>query len=167
MVKSFVFRYYLTIALAACLLVFIIAPIVQDPVNWKLIVTIIAGILSSIYFVQKQRLEELRLFRALFTEFNERYNNLNERLYEILRKNPDEKLEPKEIDVLYDYFNLCGEEYFYYKHGYIYPEVWKSWKNGMSIFWKDNRIREVWQDELETDSYYGLKLDFLRKPVGM
>ena len=163
MVKSFVFRYYLTIALAASLLVFIVAPIVQDPVNWKLIVTIVGGILSSVYVVQKQRLEELSLFRELFTEFNPRYDALNEKLNQIIGTNQEVELTQDEINTLYDYFNLCGEEYLYYKQGYILPEVWEAWLNGMNIFCRDKRIKKLWEEELKTNSYYGFKLDHLKE----
>jgi len=166
-VKSFVFRYYLLIALATCLVAFIVAPIVQDPVSWKLIVTIVGGILSSVYFVQKQRLEELKLFRDLFTEFNSRYDALNEKLNQIIGTNQEAELTQNEINTLYDYFNLCGEEYLYYKQGYILQDVWKAWLNGMNIFCRDKRIKKLWEEELATNSYYGFKLDFIRKHVGM
>jgi hypothetical protein len=161
--KSFIFRYYLSIALTGCLAVFVVAPIVQDPVNWKLIVTIVGGILSSIYFVQKQRLEELRLFEELFSGFNARYGQLNEKLNEIRGREPKERLLRDEINTLYDYFNLCGEEYLYYKHGYILPEVWQAWLNGMKIFYQDKRIKTLWEEELATNSYYGFNIDFLKK----
>ncbi len=128
-----------------------------------MIIAIVGGILSSIYFVQKQKLEETRLFKELFAEFNERYDKLNESLNQILRANPDQNLSSKEIDILYDYFNLCGEEYLFYKRGYILPEVWEAWLNGMGIFYGDKRIRKLWQEELETNSYYGFKLDYLEK----
>jgi hypothetical protein len=61
------------------------------------------------------------------------------------------------LDTLYNYFNLSGEEYFYYKQGYIYPEVWKAWRNGMKIFYQVERIKQEWDKELSNDSYYGLK----------
>ena len=163
MVKNFVLRYYLPIALTACLLVIIVALIVRDDVDWRLSVTIVGGILSSIYFVQKQRLEELRLFEELFTEFNARYDELNESMNRILRGDSEAKLEPDELDILYNYFNLSGEEYFYYKQGYIYPEVWKAWRNGMKIFYQSQRIKEEWEKELANDSYYGFKLSELEK----
>ena len=163
MFKSFLFRYYLPIALTACLLVIIVALIVRDHVDWKLSVTVVGGILSSIYFVQKQRLEELRLFEELFSEFNERYGALNEKVNQIIGTNQEAKLTQDEINTLYDYFNLCGEEYLYYKQGYILPEVWEAWLNGMKIFYQNKRIRKLWEEELATNSYYGFKLDFLRQ----
>jgi hypothetical protein len=163
MVKNFVLRYYLPIALIACLLAIIVALIVRDDVDWRLSVTIVGGILSSIYFVQKQRLEELRLFKERFTEFNSRYDALNEKLNQIIGTNQEAELTQDEINTLYDYFNLCGEEYLYYKQGYVLPEVWEAWLNGMNIFCRDKRIRKLWEEELKTNSYYGFKLDHLKE----
>ena len=66
----------------------------------------------------------------------------------------------KDIDgafnTLNDYFNLCGEEYLFYRRGFIYPEVWGSWVRGMNIYFKDDRIQELWLEELRNESYYGL-----------
>lgn len=41
--------------------------------NWQIVVTATGGALSLAYFIQKQKLEELRLFKELFVEFNARY----------------------------------------------------------------------------------------------
>ena len=157
--KHFMFRYYVVIALVSFLATVILVMLAYDSVDWKLIVTIIGTILSFVYFAQKQNLEELRLFKELFTEFNQRYDRLNESLNRILLEDPDDELTAEELDVLNDYFNLCGEEHLFFKKGYIYPEVWKAWLNGMKIFYQDERIRELWLRELETDSYYGLRLE--------
>jgi hypothetical protein len=39
--------------------------------------------LTTIYFVQKQKLEEMKLFKDLFTEFNTRYERQNGKLADI------------------------------------------------------------------------------------
>jgi hypothetical protein len=122
-------------------------------------ITIIATFLSYFYFAQKQDLEELSLFKKLFTEFNGRYDGLNEGLNLILRGDANTELTTEEIDLLYNYFNLCGEEYLFFKRGFIYREVWKAWLNGMKIFYQNERVRRIWEEELKTDSYYGLKIE--------
>lgn len=61
----------------------------KEPVTT--IATVVGALLSVIYFLQKQKLEELRLFRELFEEFNTRYDGMNERLARIL--------ESKEIEI--------------------------------------------------------------------
>lgn len=113
------------------------------------------ALISSVFFLQKHKLEELRLFTELFKEFNERYDNLNDKLNKRILKNGDLSTEDKII--LFDYFNLCGEEYLYYKEGYILPNVWKAWNNGMKVFFKDERIKKLWDEECKTESYYGFK----------
>ena len=48
-------------------------------IDWKLVVTLVGLTVSLIFFVQKQKLEELKLFKELFTEFNRRYDEMNGR----------------------------------------------------------------------------------------
>jgi hypothetical protein len=121
--------------------------------NWKLLLTLWGGVLSSLYFISKQKLEETRLFAELFQSFNRRYDKMNEGLNELM-ENPDRELRPCDKDLLYDYFNLCAEEYLFYKRGYIYQEVWDAWKNGIRHYMSDPRIRELWTEEKRSDSYY-------------
>ena len=61
----------------------------------KNLIAILGSILSLLYFLQKQKLEELQLFRSLFKEFNERYDGMNEEISSIIDKD-DEALTPKE-----------------------------------------------------------------------
>jgi hypothetical protein len=129
------------------------------PFNWQLAFTIAGGGFSFIYFIQKQKLEETRLFKELFTEFNERYDRLNEKLNSIVIGNKNAELSSEQLNNLYDYFNLCGEEYFFYKQGYIYPEVWESWLNGMKDFYRNSRIKTIWGKEMDSNSYYGFKIN--------
>jgi hypothetical protein len=123
------------------------------------IVAVLTILISSLFFIQKQKLEELKIFIQLFKAFNKRYDKLNDHLNVIMGKT--EPLEDEEKQKLYDYFNLCGEEYFYYKQGYISPEVWESWLNGMKYFYKDSNIKRIWNEELELNSYYKFKKSLL------
>lgn len=139
---------------------------------WKaeLWITSIGIVLSSIYFIQKQKLEELRLFSNLFDDFNSRYDALNEDLENFINDKKAQGLTKDELknnteyyDTLIDYFNLCAEEYFYYSEGYIYPEVWDSWKNGMKYYCDESSIlEELWKEELKQDSYYEFSLDMIK-----
>jgi len=152
--------YYLWIILflilfAAGLLFFLLA----RGYDWKAMISIVGGLFSAIFFMQKQELDEARLFKELFLEFNRRYDDLNEKLNNIIReKNNAKDLGPDDINTLYDYFNLCGEEYLFYEKGYIYPKVWSFWVRGMKIFYEDERIQKEWVKEFGTGSYYGLDL---------
>ena len=161
--KHFLFRYYYWIALFLILLVISVKCCGILDFDWKLAVTILGGILWSVYLVQKQKLDEIHLFKELFTKFNARYSDLNEALNQILQGDDEQELTTKEIDKLYDYFNLCGEEYFFYEQGYIPSKVWKAWSNGIKIFLQNKRIRKVWKNEVRTDSYYGLSLKEFEK----
>lgn len=69
------------------------------------------------------------------------------------------KLSTDEENTLNDYFNLCGEEFLFYRKGYIYPEVWQAWHNGMKFYLdKDHRVKEHWEREKKAESYYGLNI---------
>ena len=121
------------------------------------IATVVGAILSLTYFAQKQKLEELRLFRELFKEFNTRYDDMNEKLAKIVEAHGSE-VSAQERKDLVDYFNLCGEEYLYFDRGYIEPAVWRAWHNGMKNIISASRVAKVWEIEKSTDSYYGLPL---------
>jgi hypothetical protein len=158
--KHFRFQYSLIGGILLALLAVIVGwAVLYGKFDTGFAITIIATFLSFFYFAQKQDLEELSLFKKLFTEFNDRYDRLNEGLNSILRGDANTKLTTEEIDLLYNYFNLCGEEYLFFKRGFIYREVWKAWLNGMKIFYQNERVRKIWEEELKTDSYYGLKIE--------
>ncbi|MEE8113221.1 MAG: hypothetical protein V3T23_02590 [Nitrososphaerales archaeon] len=157
--KHFFFRHYWWIAVLALVIVIFLIVSDSQPPDWKIVLTLIGSTISFVFFVQKQKLEELKMFKELFTEFNSRYDNLNDKLLRIPEANPSEELSEEEKITLNDYFNLCGEEYLFYEKGYIDPVVWKAWHNGMRVFFQNSRIRKLWLEELNTDSYYGLRMD--------
>lgn len=126
---------------------------------------VLGAILSVVYFVQKQKVEETRLFREIFKECNGRYDAMNEKLTKV-RDSNEENLNAEEAMLLIDYFNLCGEEYLYYRQGYIPPSVWEAWYLGMQIVICSPRINELWRSEKATDSYYGLPLEPFNYPRG-
>ncbi len=84
-----------------------------------------------------------------------RYDKLNDKLNEILLEDEKEPLKEENIAVLFDYFNLCGEEYFYYKQRHIHPEAWDAWLKGMTYFYRNKHIKSLWIEELAQNSYYG------------
>jgi hypothetical protein len=107
----------------------------------------------------RQHLDETKLFQELFVGFNERYNKLNARLNGIRFGPKESDLSDHERDVLFDYFNLCAEEYLFYKAGYIDHSVWNSWRQGMCVFFKVPRIRRLWDEDSKTGSYYDFRPD--------
>jgi hypothetical protein len=65
---------------------------------------------------------------------------------------------------LVEYFNLCAEEYLFFKEGYIHPEAWQSWCRGMVYYLQDDGIRGAWNEEMTSDSY--LRSDVARNRAG-
>ncbi len=119
------------------------------------------GIITWIYSQRAQRREHDKLMKELFKEFNERYNKLNDTLYEIkalgsklndLRSHEHGR---RYVQALYDYLNLCAEEYFWHTKGRVDPKIWYSWQNGM-FYWHQNikALQELWQEELN-EKYNG------------
>jgi hypothetical protein len=159
--KWVIYRYCIPIGLI--ILVAWLAVALRKQYDATIVLSAVGGILLAMYSVQKQKLEETRLLKELFMEFTSRYDKLNEDLNRILSLEPKQELTKEDIDVLYNYFNLCGEEYFYYQQGFIHPKVWKAWCNGIKIFCRNEKIGKVWAEELKNDSYYGFQLSELEK----
>lgn len=123
-----------------------------------LVGAVIAGTLGFCYFVQQQKLAETALFHQLFTGFNARYDKLNGPLAALLSET---NLLPEQRNVIVDYFNLCAEEYLFYQQGYIPRIVWRSWCRGMAWYLKRHPFKDVWNEELSTESFYGLSLEVI------
>ena len=121
----------------------------------ELLASAIGGIAGFTYFIYRQHLDETKLFKELFKEFNARYDALNDDLNTILSGPSEGSLSPDEKKPVFSYFNLCAEEYFFYKAGYIDRRVWESWYRGMGVFFKHPRIHALWKQDCEADSYYG------------
>lgn len=66
-----------------------------------------------------------------------------------------------------DYFDLCADGYLFFKEGYIHREVWRSWCRGMLWYLRLNHFHDIWTDEMEADSHYGLTLEKIKKGAGL
>lgn len=166
MSKHFFFQHYSTMAVAAAVVVSIIAVATITTgwdQGWQITTALASMVAGFVYFIQKQRLEDVKLFHELFTDFNKRYDDLNGTLNAIVEEGDAAELTPEQRKTLNDYFNLCGEEFFYFEKDCIYPEVWQAWNKGMRWFYDNsNRIRRLWEKELRENAYYGFSLDHLR-----
>ena len=120
--KHWFYDHHLHVAFGLVSLIFVLCGAVPGLRTWSFLYPALGSVLGLFYFVFKQHLEEIRLFKELFTEFNARYDAMNERLYLECAASLDKPLGKEQIAFLYDYFNLCGEEYLYYRKGFIYPE---------------------------------------------
>ena len=116
----------------------------------------IAGTPGFYYFVQQQKLSETELFHHLFTAFNARYDKLNGPLAEIAERAHAQSTVERNIVV--DYFNLCAEEYLFFKEGYIHRDAWRSWCRGMLWYLRRHPFRDIWHEEVKGESFYGLSL---------
>jgi hypothetical protein len=160
-IKWFTQENYFLIVLTIFLVLIILSLIFYvNEADWKILFTMAGSIISFAYFIQKQQLEEAKFINELVIQFNQRYADLNEQLNTILEnKNGFQEIQSDEIDTLNDYFNLCGEEYLFYRKGYIYREVWRSWVAGMKMYCDNERISRLWAHELSSESYYGLDIN--------
>ena len=123
----------------------------------ELLLSGIGAVAGFTYFLYRQHLDDTKLFKELFVEFNKRYDKLNDALNKIRFGPLGGDLSAMEQKALFSYFNLCAEEYFFYKAGYIDEQVWKSWHKGMGDFFKHPRIRNLWDQDCQSDSYYGFR----------
>ena len=122
---------------------------------------------STIIFNRSQsKIAKHRLQKDLFGEFNKRYDVLNSYLEKITKYESLEDLEdkkPKKYEFLRyklnDYFNLCAEEFYWYKNGRIDYDLWKSWESGMNSWYNNHPIiRQAWKEEYESFGHYSFYL---------
>lgn len=140
----------------------------NEKVDWLAAIVAAAAALLSL---NQHAIEHDRARRKLFSSYNKRYNKMNEGLNEILaqsKQSTSAELRTEQKDKLFDYFNLCAEEYLSYSDGYVDERVWKAWCNGLLYYVDtDHRICTLFQKETEPEcaniSYYGLCMDVIRK----
>lgn len=124
----------------------------------EILLSITGAVAAFVHFLYSQHNHNTERFIGLFRDFNRRYDGLNNRLNALLLKDGNLLLADKDKLLLYDYFNLCAEEYLYFKSGYVDTEVWQSWLRGMKYFAANAKVRRLWHDELDSGSYYGFSL---------
>lgn len=136
-----------------------IGEIIQHYQN--IIAAIIGASAVAIYNFVKAQHDKTIFKRELFATYNKKYDDLNDNLEKlnhlefqtaIHAENGDGKSlddyweelfeseptpRPELIAVAFDYINLCSEEYYWYKKGYIEEDVWKCWRSGMTSWHKD------------------------------
>lgn len=158
--RHFIFRNYWWIAALAGGAVSFLAYEYGGEDRAGLVGAALAGTLGFCYFVQQQKLAETALFHDLFIRFNARYDEINGELAALLS---ERDLSVEQRNIIVDYFNLCAEEYLFYEQGYIPRTVWRSWCRGMSWYLKRHPYKDVWNEEVKTESFYGLTLDIIHK----
>ncbi|MGA3212372.1 MAG: hypothetical protein ABSD20_13785 [Terriglobales bacterium] len=163
MTRRYIFENYWWVAILGAVFAVVLAFTAGQKAS--LVGSIIAATLGLCYFVLQQRLAEMRLFKELFVEFNRRYESLNERLLRAANSVAGQEGQDQlDRQVVIDYFNLCGEEYLFFREGYIHPRVWRSWCIAMLWYLNREPFRSMWEgDEEDTDTYYGLTRDEIER----
>lgn len=136
--------------------------------NVEILAAVIATGISLSLGIRHYRTENDKLFKELFTEFNERYDTkFNNELAKINEKSLDPLYEvsSSEKELIIDYLNFCAEEFLWKTKGRIPEYVWKSWENGMIYYLSIPSINKVFMNEVgQKDSYYGL-IDYLKSKL--
>jgi hypothetical protein len=123
--------------------------------NASIIISAVGISLAAFLTNQSNRRQKDLIVKDLFKEFNERYSKLNDDLHFIV----DNKLDLKslrtnrdclkQLNSLYDYLDLCAEEYYWYNHKKVIDKVaWKGWQAGMQ-YWcmKCTALKQLWDEE--------------------
>jgi len=156
------------IALGAVILIlvclFIVVSNLSNNCNLSQAFLAVSGTLVAWYIGYLQlRLEDDRIFKDLFEKFNMRYDHeLNDLINGIRIDSNDfeRELSNKEKQQLLDYFNLCAEEFLWFKKGRIPADVWNAWRTGILRNISTPQIRTFYEQEVLKpnikDSFYGL-----------
>ncbi|MDA0178404.1 hypothetical protein OOZ35_12960 [Mesoflavibacter profundi] len=142
---------------------------------------ILATVASYLAYRHNKLTRELsndNLQKQLFTEFNARYDKLNDIIQFILELSEEDiikykkgKGEDKFGDYtksyikfkINDYFNLCSEEYYWYSKERIDNRIWNAWEKGMKDIYNNSEIiRDQWIEEIKNE---GWKSFYLKSPT--
>jgi hypothetical protein len=133
------------------LIVYLVIPPANRSSSVLLIV--IAGIVGLAFYQHRRHAEDARLVKELLGDFNARYDKLSNDLQLACWR--ESRFEEETKLQFIKYFNLCAEEWLFWRAGFIYGPVWRAWQNGMRQYAKDDRVMAIWDSEAKTDSYYG------------
>lgn len=159
--KQFFCKYWITLLALVLYMASAIIIVCAGETKLELLISCFA-IITSLYFgALKHQISNDELFHKLFVSFNERYDDkLNDLLNEI-KLHPLKELDDKETNLVIDYFNLCAEEYLWYKKGRLPKDIWKAWKAGIIENMKITQVHSLYQKEMKSPnqrkSYYGLE----------
>ena len=145
-----------------------------------IILALVASWLAYRHNKLTRELSNDNLQKQLFTEFNARYDRLNDLLQFIIRFSDEEEIQfvnaPDEEKFgdftksqirfkINDYLNLCSEEYYWHSKKRIDNRIWNSWKKGMNdVYNQSSIIQKQWQEEIKND---GWKSFYLIKPTSL
>lgn len=122
---------------------------------------IVATGISISISLRQLKVENDKIFKELFIQFNTKFNeNFQKELEKIVEKhknNIDYEVNEFEKILIIEYLNFCSEEYLWYKRGRIYEEVWTAWENGMLYYFNKKPINKVIiKEKIKAQMYYML-----------
>jgi hypothetical protein len=108
----------------------------------------------------------------LHTKFSDEFEKLLPNLLILIESEPPqsnpiygEDQEAINILTIRTYFNLCAEEFYWYKRGRIDIEVWNSWRVGMNDFYSMSPLmQEMWKENSKDNGY---KAYYLNSPTDL
>jgi len=107
-----------------------VVPLLPPPYpDSGVLLTAVGGLWALAFYLRGRHADDAKFMKELLKEFNERYDELNDKLQPALWR--EESFTPEIKLQFIDYFNLCAEEWLFRKAGYIYDPVWTAWDNGM------------------------------------
>ncbi len=130
----------------------------------------IASIATLYLGIIKFKIETDQFSLELFKSFNDRYDDkLNDVFNRNRKKKEEEKLNHftnEDRCIIIDYFNLCAEEYYWFKKNRIPQDVWAAWLFGINKNLSNPEIRKLFDEEIKEFgiSYYGLE-KVIDKPI--
>lgn len=119
------------------------------------------GTIATLYLGHiKLKIENDKLFKELFQDFNSRYDERFNDLINELKYDDEREITKTEINILIDYFNLCAEEFLWKEKSRIPNNVWNAWKSGIIENLKIKQVQELYKKETSSTngrkSFYGL-----------
>ena len=133
-----------------------------------LLIGVVGLIVTGWFNKNNQKIAHQKLEKELFTEFNKRYDELNDSLMLLEGISTVEQLKSTSslianksmYNILIDYFNLCAEQYYWKKNKRISAEIWTAWHQGMNDYYKKYEVlRKVWAEETKDEQYQSYYLN--------
>lgn len=100
--------------------------------------------------------EYTRRYQEIILHFPE---DINEKTFNYDKLNKEER--DRTMRYMRVYFDLCSEEYFLHKKGFLDDDVWKEWKEGMVSAFNKTAFKTAWKKVTEDSDFYKEFKDFI------
>jgi hypothetical protein len=145
---------------------FIILYLIES-IDYKALAAFLGMVITWYISILKLSIENDRIFRELFIDFNNKYSGKLNDIFNRLRTNSNYQLKSKDKLKIIDYFNLCSEEYLWYERGRVPRKVWEAWEAGILENLSIPTVKQIFIEDTETErkrkSYYGFVEEIMKK----